>query len=239
MDERLTPEELARCDGREGRPAYVAFEGTVYDVSGSRMWRSGTHMRRHEAGHDLTAELAAAPHGPEVFLREGITRVGTLAQVREERGPAWLGSLLDRFPMLARHPHPMLVHFPMAYPIAASMFTALSLTHWAPSLFEQIAFAMLVLGLASTPLAMLSGFFTWWLNYRARMVHHVRCKMVCSTVLLVVQTICLILRLQRPAPLPRSPVFIALMLVLAPLALLLGYHGGQLTFPYVHRHRTR
>jgi predicted heme/steroid binding protein len=62
----FTLEELAEFDGRDGRPAYVAFEGVVYDVSESAMWDDGDHEGMHQAGADLTAEHADAPHDPYV-----------------------------------------------------------------------------------------------------------------------------------------------------------------------------
>lgn len=54
--------ELAAFDGRDGKPAYVAFKGTVYDVTDSPMWGGGDHEDAHKAGGDLTAEHADAPH---------------------------------------------------------------------------------------------------------------------------------------------------------------------------------
>ena len=35
-EQAFTEESLARFDGRDGRPAYVAYQGKVYDVTGSR-----------------------------------------------------------------------------------------------------------------------------------------------------------------------------------------------------------
>lgn len=61
----LTLEELAGCDGKEGRPAYFAQEGKIYDASASRLWKDGVHMGRHHAGTDLTDALKTAPHGAE------------------------------------------------------------------------------------------------------------------------------------------------------------------------------
>lgn len=73
----LTAEELRPYDGKEGRPAYVSYGGYVYDVTSSRLWREGRHAARHFAGHDLTSDLKAAPHGPDVFAR--VKLVGKLA----------------------------------------------------------------------------------------------------------------------------------------------------------------
>lgn len=71
-----TPEELSRCDGKEGRPAWFAYKGQVYDATGNRLWRGGVHVGRHPAGADLTDALKHAPHGEEKVL--GLPRVGAL-----------------------------------------------------------------------------------------------------------------------------------------------------------------
>jgi predicted heme/steroid binding protein/uncharacterized membrane protein len=80
-----TPNGLAAFDGREGRPARFAHGGRIYDVSASRLWKEGTHARRHRAGTDLTAVLSQAPHGAEVLERVPV--VGELAR-GEGRTPA-------------------------------------------------------------------------------------------------------------------------------------------------------
>lgn len=64
----LTLAELAGFDGAEGRPAYVAFKGKIYDVSRNTLWPEGSHMKRHQAGVDLTASLSQAPHGADKIL---------------------------------------------------------------------------------------------------------------------------------------------------------------------------
>lgn len=64
----LTPEEVAGFDGKEGRPAYVVYQGMVYNVTQSRLWKDGDHAGRHHAGFDLTGLLKQAPHGEEKIL---------------------------------------------------------------------------------------------------------------------------------------------------------------------------
>jgi predicted heme/steroid binding protein len=66
--QELTMEELHVCDGKEGRPALIAFKGKIYDVTQSRLWKDGAHARKHLAGHDLTDALKTAPHGEEKVL---------------------------------------------------------------------------------------------------------------------------------------------------------------------------
>lgn len=60
---------LALHNGSDRPQVWVGFRGLVYDVTLSRLWRSGLHYGLHWAGQDLTAELADAPHSDQVFLR--------------------------------------------------------------------------------------------------------------------------------------------------------------------------
>jgi predicted heme/steroid binding protein/uncharacterized membrane protein len=62
---KLTLEELSLFDGKEGRPAYFAYEGKIYDASSSPLWKHGSHMTKHPAGNDLTEMLKTSPHGEE------------------------------------------------------------------------------------------------------------------------------------------------------------------------------
>ena len=65
----MTREELTRYDGRDGRPAYVAVGGIIYDLSSSPRWQDGSHEGLHLAGRDLTHELKSAPHVAAVVER--------------------------------------------------------------------------------------------------------------------------------------------------------------------------
>jgi len=62
-------EELSRFDGKEGRPAYIAYKGKVYDVSNSFLWMGGRHQALHQAGEDLFDLLDTAPHGEDLLER--------------------------------------------------------------------------------------------------------------------------------------------------------------------------
>jgi predicted heme/steroid binding protein len=73
---KFTLKELEEYDGKGGKPAYIAYKGKVYDVSESSLWIDGDHLGMHQAGKDLTEELAIAPHGDEVLER--ITLIGVL-----------------------------------------------------------------------------------------------------------------------------------------------------------------
>ena len=73
---KFTIEEVEEYNGKNGKPAYVAYQGKVYDLSQSSLWRSGEHMGMHHSGKDITEELELAPHGEEVLGR--MTLIGTL-----------------------------------------------------------------------------------------------------------------------------------------------------------------
>jgi predicted heme/steroid binding protein len=65
----MTKEELAGYDGREGRKAYVAVNGKIFDVTASPYWQRGNHRDAHQAGTDLSADLLKAPHVRSVIER--------------------------------------------------------------------------------------------------------------------------------------------------------------------------
>ncbi len=77
----LTLTELANFDGEGGRPAYFAYNGKIYDVTQSKLWRNGSHMKRHNAGVDLTGILVQAPHSEEKIL--AMPEVGQLSGGKE------------------------------------------------------------------------------------------------------------------------------------------------------------
>lgn len=80
-DERLFDEvELRAFNGEGGRPAYIAYDGVVYDVTDAPNWRGGMHRNLHYSGLDLTRSLRKAPHDASVFRR--VRRVGRLVSVR-------------------------------------------------------------------------------------------------------------------------------------------------------------
>lgn len=60
--------QLALHNGQDKPTIWVAYEGLIYDVTMSRLWRKGMHYE-HWAGQDLTAELRDAPHSHQVFER--------------------------------------------------------------------------------------------------------------------------------------------------------------------------
>ena len=233
---KFDPEELKQYDGRDGRPIYVAYEGRVYDLSGSKMWRKGLHMQRHQAGQDLTTEIQGAPHSPEVLAR--FPQVGVLEKksAPERAIPAWLGALLHRVPMLRRHPHPMTVHFPIAFMLAAPCFSLLYLLTNNHT-FETTAFHCLGAGVFFTLVAMGTGYYTWWLNYMAKPLRPVRVKRWLAAVMLVLAVTAFVWRLADPTilRLQGAGIFYCLMIFsFVPFIIVIGWMGAAMTFP-VHK----
>ncbi|WP_052447489.1 cytochrome b5 domain-containing protein [Clostridium polynesiense] len=64
----FTIEELSNYNGRGGKPAYVAINGKVYDVSRLGPWAGGSHFGV-TAGRDLTKEFENC-HNNEMILAE-------------------------------------------------------------------------------------------------------------------------------------------------------------------------
>jgi predicted heme/steroid binding protein/uncharacterized membrane protein len=225
----FTAEELSSFNGKGGNPVYIAFEGRVYEVTKSRLWLKGLHMNRHPAGKDLSAEISAAPHGTEVFER--YPQIGTIKKGPPEELkhlPLVLQNFLQRFPMTRRHPHPMVVHFPIALFMASSLFVLLSLIFGNLS-FETTSFYLFILGAISSPFAMATGLLTWWINYRLNLNYFVKRKIQLSILLLIFEVILISWQISQPGA--SHPIYLAMMILLTPIVALLGYYGGQLTFP--------
>ena len=61
-----TRSQLALRNGQDRPEIWVAFNGLIYDLTISKMWKNGKHYE-HWAGQDLTEELKDAPHSERVF----------------------------------------------------------------------------------------------------------------------------------------------------------------------------
>ena len=225
--------DLEKFDGNEGRPVYVAYKGKVYDVTNSKLWRNGLHMKRHHAGQDLTPDIQGAPHEPDVLDR--YPQVGTLKkEVVELEIPRPLAWLLAKVPMLRRHPHPMTVHFPIVFSFSVTVFNILYLITGIKSL-EITALHCLGAGILFTAVAISTGLYTWWLNYMAQPLRAVKIKMPLSMILLLVQIIAFFWRLTVPNVMDTiqgvNIIYLLLVVSLFPIVVVIGWFGAFLTFP--------
>ncbi|MBI5502087.1 MAG: response regulator [Deltaproteobacteria bacterium] len=217
--------ELALHDGKEGRPAWLAVRGIVYDVTGSRMWRNGVHVRKHAAGTDLGDGLGAAPHGEDVLARFPV--VGEL--VPERTKAQRIVALLERL-----HLHPISVHFPQACSILAAVF-ATAFAAGGDRSFDTTSWHLLLAAFAATPAAIATGLFDWRVTYQANRTPVFVAKIALSSVLALLVSACFAWRLLDPdvlaARTPASWMYLALLLALVPAAVALGRLGGRIVFP--------
>lgn len=162
----MTRKALSRFDGKEGRKAYIAYQGKIYDVTQSPFWQGGEHEGMHSAGIDLTAHLAGAPHGEEVFSASKI--VGTLDEepptaLKTADTPTSLKARLNRWYKVL-HLHPMSVHFPIALHFYAAFSDLVFL--FKPSAFmEKMTFVSFTAATLLGIVAILAGILSWWINY--------------------------------------------------------------------------
>jgi predicted heme/steroid binding protein/uncharacterized membrane protein len=234
----FTEEELAEFNGKDGKPAYIAHKGKVYDVSGSKMWKGGRHMNRHNAGGDLSGDISAAPHDTEVLER--YPQVGELQEAEPEAAPVerilpgWVVWLLESNPFFRRHPHPMTVHFPIVFMLANPVFNVLFLATGNRA-FETTAFHCLGGGVLFTVVAMATGFITWWYNYMGRMMKPVAIKIPLSVLTLAVGIVMFAWRLNSPEVMTAldgiNVLYPILSLSLIPLISIIGWFGATMTFP--------
>jgi predicted heme/steroid binding protein/uncharacterized membrane protein len=230
----FTQEQLAHYDGKDGRPVYIAHNGNVYDVSASKMWRGGRHMKRHSAGTDLTTDIQAAPHDTDVLGR--YLQVGVLEkeQPATRAVPAWVGWLLESNPFFRRHPHPMTVHFPIVFLLCNPFFNFLFWVTGNRS-FETTAFHCLAGGILFMAVAMLTGLFTWWYNYMAKMMTPVAVKIPLSILTLTIAVVSFVWRWTTPDVMVDLRgiriVYFLCSLCFAPLISIIGWYGATMTFP--------
>ena len=101
--------------------------------------------------------------------------------------------------------------------------------------FEETAFHCLAGGILFTPVAILTGLYTWWLNYQARPVTAVKVKQVFSLILFGVEMAAFVWRILMPDILtafrPVSALYLALTLSFLPLVTVIGWYGAKLTVP--------
>jgi predicted heme/steroid binding protein len=227
-------EELSNCDGKDGKPSYIAHQGKVFNVSTSKLWPAGLHMKRHHAGKDLTTDIKAAPHGTEVLERYPEVGILTKEDRVEKYVPLFISRLIAHYPMLRRHPHPMTVHFPIVFALCPPFFNLLYLLTGINS-FETTALHSLGAGILMTPVAIITGLITWQVNYIGRTVRAVTIKKRLSPILWLIMVVSFIWRISVPDLLEFNGftgyIYLALIVSLVPLVSIIGWFGATLTFP--------
>lgn len=222
--ERITPKQLARFDGKEGRPAYTSFNGKVYDVTGSNLWPAGRHSDRHSAGEDLSARMVNAPHDESVLERFPV--VGEL--VEEQLGSRLVSSLQ------AMHLHSIVVHFSEVCPLLAAFFVFLYLFVDRFRPYEVFSSYLILLGFLSSIGCMATGFFSWSTTYERTLTRIFRMKILLSALQFSVMILLFAMRyidvdvLTKSQPL--SVVYGVFVFALVPISIVLGHYGGKIVF---------
>jgi predicted heme/steroid binding protein len=68
----ITLTELAKYNGTNGMPAYVAVDGIIYDETSIDSWKGGKH-EGYRAGKDITKEIKKiSPHGTSVLKKRKV-----------------------------------------------------------------------------------------------------------------------------------------------------------------------
>lgn len=212
----MTKEQLKEFNGQNGKPAYIGFQGKVYDISKSDFWPNGAHMGMFNAGEDLTDKIHMSPHGEKnVFrypvvdtLEDGTATETATATASTDTVTPNSNNLMSDVDnkMVARmkwyrknHPHPKMIHFPIGmigYAFFAQVL-AVILTLFGQS---DTANFLTATGIIVTAFAVLfiipavaSGALSFYINYNGFANSVLKKKMVGSAVLLVLCVITVII----------------------------------------------
>jgi predicted heme/steroid binding protein/uncharacterized membrane protein len=227
---KFTKDDLISHNGEHGSKSYIAYKDKVYDVSGSRKWKDGVHVQIHHAGMDLTEAIDNAPHGPELLADFPV--VGKLV-VRQHS----LSHLKRCFTYLSDwHVHSVFSHFSVSSFVLSPIFLLVYLFNLELKLFEDLSFYMLVIGVVSLPFSIVTGLLDWWIKYSLDMTKYLKEKLTFGVLLIVMAVICFFWRISEVnLVLQREPyylVYVGINLSLLFYAVMLGWIGGKLVFPF-------
>lgn len=247
----MTLEELKQYDGKEGRPAYIAYKGKIYDLSKSDFWAGGIHMGIIKAGEDVTEKIGLSPHGevnifryPAIAELEGksVASATMPAKLSEEQ------EKMVRYQKLYKkyHPHPIMVHFPMG--IIPFAFFAQIIGFICP-LEIYFTFASVVAMMIGTVFiipAMATGTVSYIVNYNKTANIYLKRKIRLSSLALAVGIITSIYGYIYIDRMITPEAFIGfscpfyscgawsytiLTAIMTGLVIAIGYNGGKMTWP--------
>lgn len=130
------------------------------------------------------------------------------------------------------HPlHTMIVHFPIAFTAAGFLFIIIFL--WKKrAVFEQIAFANIVMASLGTLAAGLTGFFDNQ-RYWDGSAPNVQVKMLLASLLLVITVVTSIARWRNPdLAESKKGLYVAAYLISFPIAFVLAFLGGVIVYGF-------
>ncbi|MEF3255804.1 MAG: cytochrome b5 [Deferribacterales bacterium] len=220
-------EEVKQYNGENGKPAYIIYDGKVYDVSDSRLWKNGKHMGRHKAGEDLTDFISMAPHDARVL--EKVKYVCDLEDdIKED-------NKMERYRALYRkyHPHPIFIHYPMGILYFGALMIVFALM-FDNNNFELSSYYALVVGTISIFPAVITGMISWVINYEKTMTHIFRNKLIFSFILIIISLIVMSIRVYIGAGILNTPfkwIYVGGYIIIIPVMTFIAYNGGRITWP--------
>lgn len=221
----MTLEKLKQYNGQNRQKAYVAYKGNIYDVSSSPLWKNGVHKKTHQAGLDLTSAMEHAPHAGEVFA--GFNIVDTLDEIDESKI-----NLIKWYRKY--HPHPMLVHFPIALHLFVVGLNIVFLFNPKDSFSTAVFYTFFVATFIGF-FAMLSGLLSWWINYQLALTRIFIIKISLSLVTLVLGLLGITIYLNNPQVVYLSTfssiLYHCIIFITGINVVILAHNGGKLTWP--------
>jgi predicted heme/steroid binding protein/uncharacterized membrane protein len=227
----FTKEELRKYNGNNDMPSYVAFNGSVYDVSSSALWKNGGHFKKHFAGSDMTSAIAGAPHSEDVLSR--YPKIGELVisdtadknrQLSKEHLTVWYSKY---------HPHPLIIHFPIALHYF-SAFADILFLKYLSSEYEAAVFLSFVVATVMGLLALVTGVFSWWINYNFTKSRPFMIKLVGAFFTLFAGLVPIVQKLTDPnIPFSKSIegyIYHSIIFATVISVTIVGYYGGKITW---------
>jgi len=161
--------------------------------------------------------------------------------VREQPAPIGgtrgkVETVLNAFPWFRRHPHPAIVHFPVGFLVGAPLLETLGQFSNSPRT-EWAAYCCLLIAAAATIPSIVTGYFTWWINYELNDSKTIATKRRLAWALFAIAFFAVAVRsflMENPLDLHAFLViaYIAILWALAAIAVTIGFLGGKLVFPY-------
>lgn len=246
----MTLEELKQYDGKEGRPAYIAYKGKIYDLSKSDFWTGGVHMGMINAGEDVTEKIGLSPHGEGNILRYPPIAELEGTSVPSATMPSKLTAEQEkmvRYQKLYKkyHPHPIMVHFPMGIIPFALIAQIIAFLCPIGLYFTVASITAMIVGTISIIPAIASGIVSFVVNYNKTANVYLKRKIRLSILAFFVGVVTsfygymYVFKALAPnfaayaCPYGGGSIigYTILTTIMTGIVLAIGYNGGKMTWP--------